>query len=51
MTKQEQIQQALSTLEQATTHIYNIEGDRWQMAYDLLEALLSNLKIESTKGE
>jgi hypothetical protein len=38
--------EALATLEDATSRIYNIEGDRWQMAYDVLEALLSNLNIE-----
>ena len=37
---------ALALLDIATTAIYNIEGDRWQMAYDVLEALISNLKIE-----
>jgi len=38
--------EAIATLEDATNQIYNIEGDRWQMAYDVLEALLGNLKIE-----
>lgn len=37
---------ALATLNDAINQIYNIEGDRWQMAYDTLEAVLSNLKIE-----
>ena len=37
---------ALALLERATTAVYNIEGDRWQMAYEVLEALLSNLNIE-----
>ena len=40
------ILEALALLEDATSQIYNIEGDRWQMAYDVLEALLSNLNIE-----
>lgn len=44
--KSEQIKEALAALNAATTHIYNIEGDRWQMAYEVLEALLANLKIE-----
>lgn len=37
---------ALATLNDAINQIYNIEGDRWQMAYDTLEAILGNLKIE-----
>ena len=37
---------AVATLEDAVNQIYNIEGDRFQMAYDVLEAVLSNLKIE-----
>jgi hypothetical protein len=41
--------EALATLEDAIARIYNIEGDRWQMAYDTLEAILSNLKIEEPK--
>lgn len=46
MSKEEQIKQAIALLDQATTLVYNIEGDRWQMAHDVLEALLSNLNIE-----
>ena len=38
--------EAIATLEDAVNQIYNIEGDRFQMAYDVLEAVLSNLKIE-----
>ena len=37
---------AIATLNDAINQIYNIEGDRWQMAYDVLEAVLDNLKIE-----
>jgi hypothetical protein len=40
--------EAIATLEDAVNQIYNIEGDRFQMAYDVLEAVLSNLKIEET---
>jgi hypothetical protein len=43
---QYKILEALATLEDAVARIYNIPGDRWQMAYDTLEAVLSNLKIE-----
>ena len=39
-------QMAYATLNDAINQIYNIEGDRWQMAYDTLEAVLGNLKIE-----
>jgi hypothetical protein len=38
--------EALATLNDAINQIYNIEGDRWQMAYDTLEAVMGNLKIE-----
>jgi hypothetical protein len=44
--QQYKIKEGLALLEDATNIIYNIEGDRWQMAYDMLEAILSNLKIE-----
>jgi hypothetical protein len=37
---------ALATLNDAINQIYNIEGDRWQMAYDTLEAVMGNLQIE-----
>ena len=47
MNKQEDIKEAIEKLDEATTLIFNIEGARWQMAYDVLEALLNNLKIES----
>jgi hypothetical protein len=39
-------QMAVATLNDAINQIYNIEGDRWQMAYDTLEAVLGNLQIE-----
>ena len=41
--------EALATLNDAVNQIYNIEGDRWQMAYDTLEAVLGNLQIEEPK--
>jgi len=40
---------ALATLNDAINQIYNIPGDRWQMAYDTLEAILGNLEIEVDK--
>lgn len=40
---------ALATLNDAINQIYNIEGDRWQMAYDVLEGVLGNLEIEVDK--
>jgi hypothetical protein len=47
MTEQDyKIKEGLALLEDATNIIYNIPGDRFQMAYDVLEAVLSNLKIE-----
>ena len=50
MTEQEKIKQAISLLDQATTLVYNIEGDKWQMTYELLEVLLNNLRIEQVIG-
>jgi hypothetical protein len=41
--------EAIATLKDAVNQIYNIEGDRWQMAYDTLEAVLGNLQIEEPK--
>ena len=41
---------ALATLNDAINQIYNIEGDRWQMAYDTLEAVLGHLQIEVDKS-
>lgn len=46
MSKQKDIKKAIDQLDEATTLIFNIEGDCWQMAYDVLEALLINLKTE-----
>ena len=40
------MKEALATLNDAINQIYNIPGDRWQMAYDTLEAVLGNLQIE-----
>ena len=37
---------AVATLNDAINQIYNIEGERWQMAYDTLEAIMGNLEIE-----
>jgi hypothetical protein len=37
---------AVALLNDAINHIYNIEGDRWQMAYDVLEGVMANLQIE-----
>ena len=46
MIKDYKVLEANATLEDATNQIYKIEGDRWQMAYDMLESILSNLKVE-----
>jgi hypothetical protein len=45
--------EAIAALDRATTLAYNIAGDRWQMAYEVLEALLANLRVElnSQEGE
>jgi hypothetical protein len=43
--------EALAALERAITLIYNIEGNEWQMAYEVLEAVLANLQYAPTKTE
>lgn len=42
-------QEALSLLSQTATAIYNIEGDKWQMAFEVLESLYCYLKAEVAK--
>ena len=44
-------QSAVEALDRATTLVYNIAGDRWQMAYEVLEALLANLRVEVNNQE
>jgi hypothetical protein len=44
-------QEAVDALDRATTLIYNIAGDRWQMAYEVLEALIANLRVEVNNQE
>lgn len=44
-------QAAVEALDRATTLVYNIAGDRWQMAYEVLEALLANLRVEVNNQE
>lgn len=43
---QYRMKMAIATLDDAINQIYNIEGARWQMAYDTLEAIKANLNIE-----
>jgi hypothetical protein len=43
--------EAYQALDKAVTAIYNVPGDRWQMAYEMLEAILFNLKIETKDVE
>jgi hypothetical protein len=35
---------ALALLQDATNIIYAIPGDQWQMAYEVLEAVIANLR-------
>jgi len=44
--RQADIKEALSLLSQTATAIYNIEGDKWQMAFEVLESLYCYLKTE-----
>ncbi len=34
---------ALATLNKAAKQIYNIEGDRWQEAYEVIESVIDKL--------
>ena len=45
---QYQIKEALACLEDAANQIAAIDNDQFQMAYDVLAALLSNLKAADT---
>ncbi len=47
----EEKQAAVEALDRATTLVYNIAGDRWQMAYEVLEALIANLRVEVNNQE
>lgn len=40
---------ALATLNKAADQIYNIEGDKWQEAYEVLEALIGKLNQQPTQ--
>jgi hypothetical protein len=40
-------QEALAALDRATTLVYNIEGSEWQMAYELLEVIINNLRVDA----
>lgn len=43
--------EAVRALDVATSLVYNIPGDRWQMAYDILEMLITNLKTETGESK
>jgi hypothetical protein len=34
---------ALATLNKAAEQLYNIEGDQWQEAYEMIEAVINKL--------
>lgn len=40
---------ALAALNEAATQIYNIEGDQWQEAYEVIEAVIN--KLTTTTNE
>ena len=44
-------QEALEMLDRATTLIYNIEGSEWQMAYELLEVIINNLRVDARRPQ
>lgn len=48
-TRTHQMQDAIALLQDATNQIYNIEGQVWQLSYELLEAIIANLKVELDK--
>lgn len=39
-------EEALALLSDSISIIYGIQGDRWQMAYEVLESVLANLQYE-----
>jgi hypothetical protein len=43
--------EAIAALDRATTLVYNIPGDQWQMAYEILEALIVNLRYAAERNE
>jgi hypothetical protein len=45
------IREAIALLNDAANQIYNIPGDRWQMASDVLEGVIANLEIEQSRTE
>jgi len=46
-----QMQDAIALLQDATNQIYNIEGQVWQLSYELLEAIIANLQVELGKEQ
>lgn len=44
MNTKEAKQDALALLNDAATIIYSLEGDQYQMAYEILEAVIANLQ-------
>ncbi len=45
------MQDAIALLQDATNKVYNIEGQMWQLSYEVLEAIVSNLQIELSREE
>lgn len=50
-TRTHQMQDAIALLQDATNQIYNIEGQVWQLSYELLEAIIANLQVELGKEQ
>ena len=45
------MQDAIALLQDATNQVYNIEGQVWQLSYEVLEAIISNLQVELSREE
>jgi hypothetical protein len=42
---------AIALLQVATNQVYNIDGQVWQLSYEVLDAIVSNLKVELSKTQ
>ncbi len=50
-TRTHQMQDAIALLQDATNQVYNIEGQVWQLSYEVLEAIIANLQVELGKEQ
>jgi hypothetical protein len=48
---EQQMKHAIALLQHATDQVYNIEGQVWQLSYEVLEAIIANLRVELSKAQ